>query len=297
LASALAAGGGVLVWDRAGPLPRWLVDDARRAGGLVRPLPGVFIDAARAADPEARRRAALAYSRGALSFTTALAVWGLIEEGPGAPIHVTVPRSSVVRSRAWMVVHRSPWADADTVPRRGLRVTRVERALVDSWSMLPLARRRDPVIRAVNERFTTAPRIEEAIADAPRLKGRAELRRLVGLLAAGCRSELEIWAHDRVFTGSGMPRFSRQVPITLGTRTVYLDVFAESERVNFELDGSTTHGDPHQREIDLRRDAALATRGILVVRFTHRRLVAEPESVRSEILAILRSRRPPSRPI
>ena len=291
MASALAAGGGVLVWDRAGALPRWVVDNALRSGRLTRALPGVFIDATQAADPEARRVAALAYTHGALSFTTALAVWGLLEEGPGAPVHVTVPRSRTIRSGAWLIVHRPHGTDAAAVLRRGLLVTRVEHSLVDAWSMLPRARRREPVIRAVNERYTTAARIGEAVADAPRLKGRAELRRLVGLLATGCRSELEIWGHDRVFTGRAMPRFSRQVPITLGARTVYLDVFAESERVNFELDGATTHGDPRQREIDLRRDAALAAGGILVVRFTHRRLLTEPEPVRSEVLAILRSRR------
>lgn len=76
----------------------------------------------------------------------------------------------------------------------------------------------------------------------------------------------------------------------LGLRTVYLDMFAERERVNIELDGSTTHGDPRQREIDLRRDAQLATIGILVVRFAHRRLVHEADAVRRETLAILATR-------
>ncbi|MEH1165115.1 hypothetical protein V6V47_06990 [Micromonospora sp. CPCC 205539] len=58
-----------------------------------------------------------------------------------------------------------------------------------------------------------------------------------------------------------------------------------------ELDGATTHGDPAEREIDLRRDALLATLGILVVRVTRRRLLASPAEVRSETLAILASRR------
>ncbi|MEU4473288.1 DUF559 domain-containing protein [Micromonospora sp. NPDC023888] len=46
----------------------------------------------------------------------------------------------------------------------------------------------------------------------------------------------------------------------------------------------------HEREIDLRRDALLATIGILVVRFTHRRLTADPAQVRRETLAILAAR-------
>jgi very-short-patch-repair endonuclease len=88
-----------------------------------------------------------------------------------------------------------------------------------------------------------------------------------------------------------MPTFQRQVRVQVGGRTMYLDVYAEPERVNIELDGATTHGDPRQREIDLRRDALLATLGILVVRFAHRRLVHEPTEVRREILAILANRR------
>ncbi|MEU1362940.1 DUF559 domain-containing protein [Micromonospora zamorensis] len=90
---------------------------------------------------------------------------------------------------------------------------------------------------------------------------------------------------------SGMPAFRRQMPIRVGRRTVYPDMFAERELVNIELDGATIHGDPRQREIDLRRDALLASIGILVVRFTHRRLVHEADAVRQETLAILATRR------
>ncbi|WUR57255.1 DUF559 domain-containing protein [Micromonospora chokoriensis] len=79
----------------------------------------------------------------------------------------------------------------------------------------------------------------------------------------------------------------------MGARTFYLDLFAEAERVNIELDGAISHGDPAEREIDLRRDALLATVGILVVRFTHRRLTANPLQVRQETLAILAARRRP----
>jgi very-short-patch-repair endonuclease len=91
-----------------------------------------------------------------------------------------------------------------------------------------------------------------------------------------------------------MPTFRRQVPIRLGRRTIYLDMLAERERVNIELDGATTHGDPRQREIDLRRDALLATVGILVVRFAHRRLVHEADEVRRETLRMTTDHRPGS---
>lgn len=87
-----------------------------------------------------------------------------------------------------------------------------------------------------------------------------------------------------------MPTFIRQARVRVGARTIYLDMFAAVERVNIELDGATSHGDPAEREIDLRRDALLATVGILVVRFSHRRLTAAPVQVRQETLAILANR-------
>ena len=82
-------------------------------------------------------------------------------------------------------------------------------------------------------------------------------------------------------------------PIRLGGRTIYLDVYAEVAGIDFELDGAAYHGDPVQRERDLRRDAALfAQHRITTVRYSHRRLTTEPETVRREVRAMLRGARP-----
>ncbi|PWU51403.1 hypothetical protein DLE60_32250 [Micromonospora globispora] len=289
-------------------VPESTLRGACHAGRLVRVLPEVYVDArlvpagvdgqsvlARLS-PELRRRAVLAYAhgRGALSSVTALDVWGLRAQPADEPVHLDVPADSGIRSRPHLVVHhRLGFAVArpHVVTRSGVPVVRLERALVDAWPELPPVDRPAPLIRAVNDRLTTPQRVFEALAAAPRLTDRAELRTLLAKLAAGCRSPLEIWGHDHVFTGPGMPVFQRQVRIQARGRSVYLDVYAEPERVDFELDGATTHGDRRQREVDLRRDALLATRGILVVRFAHRRLVHETDEVRREIVAILASRR------
>ncbi|MEV7327894.1 DUF559 domain-containing protein [Micromonospora sp. NPDC093244] len=171
-------------------------------------------------------------------------------------------------------------------------VTRLDRTLVDCWPLLPAVDRPGLVIRVVNDRLTTPQRLVAALAEVPRLTGRAAMRGLLDRLAAGCRSPLEIWGHDHVFIGPGMPAFARQARVRVGARTIYLDMFAETERVDIELDGATSHGNPAEREIDLRRDALLATVGILVVRFSHRRLLTDPAQVRQETRAILANRRP-----
>ncbi|MDG4834643.1 DUF559 domain-containing protein [Solwaraspora sp. WMMD1047] len=294
LAEAIAAGGGLV---RPGEVPRGMLGRAVRAGEVRRLLPGVYADARPANPaPELLHRAALAWAggRAALSHLTAMDVWGVRGQVAGEPVHLTVPAGAKPRVPAGFAVHQRLGfvpEPPQALHRSGLPVIRLERSLVESWPVLAPADRPEPVIRAVNDRLTTPARLSAALAELPRLAGRAELRTLLDRLAAGCRSMLEIWGHDHVFTGAEMPPMRRQVRIQVGTRRFYLDVYAERERVDFELDGATSHGDPRQREIDLRRDALLATLGILVVRYAHRRLIHEPAEVRREVLAILASRR------
>lgn len=242
------------------------------------------------------QRATLAWAggHGALSHLSALTVWGLRPEVVGDLVHLSAPASASPRTRPGVIVHRRRGLTIEppqVVVRRGLTVTRLEQALVDSWATMPPADRRALVIRAVNDWLTTPERLAAALERAPKLIDRAAFRHLLTRLADGCRSPLEIWGHEHVFTGPGMPAFRRQVPVRVGRRVVYLDMFAERERVNIELDGATSHGSPGHWEIDLRRDALLAAIGILVVRFTHRRLVQEIDDVRRETLAILATRR------
>jgi hypothetical protein len=122
------------------------------------------------------------------------------------------------------------------------------------------------------------------------LPDRAELLRLVNLLALGCRSELELWGHDWVFSGPDLPRIERNVPVRVDGRTIYLDTYCPEARVNFELDGAKYHTSARDRERDSRRDAALAAMGIMVVRFTHDQLVHHPEWVRAQVRAIVAAR-------
>ena len=135
------------------------------------------------------------------------------------------------------------------------------------------------------------PDLRHLLNQADHLTGRVALYALLEKLEAGCRSELELWGYDRVCTAPGMPVLRRQYPVRLGGHTIYLNVFAENGRTNFELDGTAWHGGVEQRERDLRRDARLAAMGILVVRFSHDRLTCEPDAVRRDALRILATRR------
>jgi very-short-patch-repair endonuclease len=122
------------------------------------------------------------------------------------------------------------------------------------------------------------------------VRDRAELRRLLDRLGAGCRSELELWGFERVFRGRAFAGAVWQHRVQAGGRAVYLDVAFPLVRVAVELDGAAWHGSYEQRERDIRRDAALAALGWVVLRVSHRRLHAEPDAVRREVLTVLQRR-------
>jgi hypothetical protein len=276
-----------------GTIPDHIVRHALRAGH-VRSLFGVLLAPDVARRRSGRWRAALLHagSCAALSHVTALEVWDLpvpkLDE-----VHVTTGRQRRLRVGG-IVAHRRRGFVAEpphVLVRQGVMVTGLERSLVDSWPMLDGDAQRAPLLQAVGRRMTTADRVLRALqADTPRLPDRARLREVLGKIAAGCRSELELWGYDHVFVGPGIPALERQVPVRIDDRTVYLDLFHRPTATNFELDGAKWHDRVSQRERDVARDAALATIGIHAVRFTHDRLMLEPEAVRRQVVAILASR-------
>jgi hypothetical protein len=167
----------------------------------------------------------------------------------------------------------------------------VEQAIVESWNLLPPVDQRVPAIVALRERRTTGKRLGIVLDEQPRVAGAAEMRHVFALGAAGCHSPLEMWGHEHVFSDPRLPPSRCQVPIELPGGRIYLDRLFEEELVNAELDGAAYHGEPGQRERDLRRDAALAALGYLVVRFSHLRLHGDPAGVIAELLSILAMRR------
>lgn len=263
-----------------------------RAGQLTLALPRTYADPDRLAQPGNRARVALTYAGpdSAVSHLTALAAWRLPGGDLAGPVHVTVPWQRRLRATRRIVVHRRCGFVAGApgvVVQGGLPTTSLELSVVDGWSVLPRQLRRAPVIAAVGDRRTTPDRLLDAVSTNLSLPGRAELLRLLNLLDRGCRSELELWGYDHIFTGPDMPALERNVPVRLGNRTVYLDTYCPAARVNFELDGAAWHTSPADRERDARRDAALAAIGIMVVRFTHDQLIRSPERVRAQIRAIV----------
>ncbi len=129
------------------------------------------------------------------------------------------------------------------------------------------------------------------LARHPRLAGRAELARLVALLADGCQSELEIWGCLQVLRGPGMPAFVQQRPVAVAGQTFFLDAAYDDVLLAVEMDGAARHGSRQQRERDIRRDALIATVGWQTLRFSFARMTRSPESCRREIRSVHAARR------
>ena len=264
------------------------------AGRLLRPHRGVLVLPARADEWETRALAAVAATGGTLSHTSALAVWRV---GPELlPVHVSVPVARSALHGAGLVVHRVE--DLLTDRLGPFPVTDLPRALVDTWGLAhgrsapPRAvdRARAAVIDCLRDRRVTAGHVRLASARRPTLPGRAALHQLLTLVERGCQSELEIWGVRKVLQGPGMPRFVQQHPVALPFGTVRLDAALPELRLAVEMDGMAFHDSPEARERDRRRDVALAARGWVVLRFSHRRLTTDPKGCRREILAVCAAR-------
>jgi very-short-patch-repair endonuclease len=261
------------------------------SGRLRRIQPGVYALPAVADDWRVRVEAAVQASGGVVSHRTALALWGLLP--PGGPVHLTVDFRRSGRGTPGVVLHRSRGL-ADTLRRvDGLPVTCVERAVVDAWGRPDDVRPADlraAAIAAVRRRMCSPRQLTTEIERRPCLPRGAALTTLVGLLAGGCQSELEIWGCLQVLRGPGMPAFVQQRPVTVAGRTCYLDAAYDAVLLAVEMDGAAWHGSREQREKDIRRDALLATVGWQTLRFSFRSLTGDPQACRQEIRAVHEAR-------
>ena len=275
---------------------RWI-----RSGDVVQLQPGVLCLPERAGDWSARAQAATTWAGGPLSHISALRACGLVSVESG-PIHVTVPVAPLPRGGSSVVAHRSD-RRLVTVQRGPLEAVAPERSLVDAWAWAHSPRRNDRV-------GTERPVVRQALIEAVRVRhvrsswvrrvseglgphaGRVELPALLDLVDGGCQSELEIWGVLQVLPAPPVvPRYVQQHRVVLPSgRRVDLDAAYVEARVAVELDGAAFHGSREARERDLRKDTALAAAGWIVLRFSHARLMADPEGCRREIVAALLAR-------
>ncbi|MGY1820903.1 DUF559 domain-containing protein [Geodermatophilus sp. SYSU D00079] len=297
LTALLAPYGVVRAVDLTGHVDRHTVGRWVAAGRLLRPYRGVVALPGSWDEWPTRALGAVLATGGTLSHGSALTVWRVRSGADEDAVHVSVPPGRRALSGRGLVVHRA----RDLAPDRigWFPVTPLARSLVDSWGWAhgragtrrSVDRARAAVIEALRDRRVGLRELRSDAARRPGLPGRRELDTLVKLIAQGCQSELEIWGVREVLRGPGIPPFVQQHAVDLPFGTVHLDAAVPELKVAVELDGAAFHGSAADRERDIRRDAALAARGWVVLRFSHRRLTREPDACRREIVEVCRARR------
>jgi very-short-patch-repair endonuclease len=262
---------------------------------LLRPYPGVVVLPDRWPEWPTRAMAAVLATDGVLSHTSGLAVWLVVPKD--GPIHISIPEDRRALKRGGLTVHRVRSLPVDRLGP--YPVTSLPRAVIDAWGLASgsAANRRAKeqmravVIETLRDRRVTVAQLRAELTARPALAGRRALTELLALVEQGCESELEIWGVRNVLRGPGMPRFVQQHPVAVPWGTVRLDAAVPELRVAVELDGAALYGSAAARERDTRRDAALTARGWVVLRFSYRRLMTDPEGCRREILEVCRARR------
>jgi very-short-patch-repair endonuclease len=260
---------------------------------LVRVFPRVYRLWDSADDDVTALRAALIHAgpQSALSHTTALAVWGVRDLD--RPLHLTVDERIRRAGAPGLIVHRRKTFDpesAQCVLRQGLRVTRLPRAVIDSWPLLTTTERRPFLLDLANRGLVTARQLDDALLERPNVGGRAMLRLTIDLIADGVRSELEAHGGLNVFRHRSLPRSVGQYRVQLPDKTVWLDRAWPEVKLAVELDGAQHHTSPEDRQRDLERDRHMATLGWVVLRFTFADVLRDPDGVRARILAVYRAR-------
>jgi len=274
-------------------VPATVLDGFIGRGTLTRVFPHVYVARGHRLDDDLLLRAALRHAGpgAAVSHTSALAVWGLVELR--RPVHLTVDQGVRRAGSQDLVVHRRLRFSAEPpqcVVRRGVPVTELARSLVDSWPLLPPADRRPLVLDAARRRLVTATGLIGALAERPNVGGHRTLAQAIDLVHDGCESELEALGVLGVFRHRSLPRSTGQYRLSLPEGTFRLDRAWPEVKLAVELDGARHHTSPEDRRRDLARDTALAAHGWVVLRFTYADVRRDPDLVRRRVLEVYRMR-------
>lgn len=268
---------------------RSALNNALTHGMVARILPGVYAGALHSRSTAVRAHAAQLWSGdGVIGGVSALFEWGLIDDPP-RNVHVWIAPDKRLRPPGWITVHRNAVPLAST--RRGaLTVSTPAFAIVQGLGDLRRDRRADAVYRAVRRRLVGVSQLRSALEKSPRVRARRDLERFIDAAERGAESYLEQHALAKVFNTAEFATLLRQHVIVHEGESFRLDLFDPLTKTAAEMDGEHVHADPAQWRKDIRRDAILATRGILTARYAFRTLIENPAWCRLNFTQILRAR-------
>jgi predicted transcriptional regulator of viral defense system len=228
-------------------------------------------------------------SGSAASHVSAAQVHGLLP-WRGRLVHVTSPRQPP--ERRGVVGHRSGQLHArDVVHVDRIPVTTIARTFVDAAGEVGRQGVERMWRRADELRVLDVHALMREVATGRR--GASLIRQVLatadeGLLGRITRSDLEILFLEAVRL-AGLPLPQTNASVDVGGVRREVDALWRGSRLAVELDGWETHGTRNSFEDDRRRDEQLVRAGYRTVRFTWRRVVADPAGVTATVRALLAS--------
>ncbi|EOD67194.1 hypothetical protein H480_17690 [Amycolatopsis vancoresmycina DSM 44592] len=205
----------------------------------------------------------------ALAGVTSLALHG-ISAADERQIHVMVPYSRRIRSRAGLVVHQGGFRDQDVIEIEGLTTFLLDRALADflcdgdkraAFPAVDEAMRGLPPDHAAKLRENVRDRLSE------RRDRRGIHRALMLLDLATGKAESPPESVLRLIVveaGFPVPEPQYQIATIDGRKLYVFDMAWPSRQIALEYDGFAAHEE--RREYDLERDERMAARGWITIR-------------------------------
>jgi very-short-patch-repair endonuclease len=223
-----------------------------------------------------------------ISHATAGAFWGfdpVSGAAPRRPTQVTVPHGRRRPSTDTVLVHQSL---RPCEPRlvEGLLVTPPARTAVDMALDLTTGSGVAAHLGRVLQRGRVSlDQLADELDQAPS-RGSRLPRAALADLAVGSRSAGESrLLHLMRRAGLPLPELNAPVSTSIGTR--YVDALWRELGKGVEVDGQAFHLDAESWQADLRRQNAIQSTGIVLLRIAARRLWTEPDAVIAEIRAFL----------
>lgn len=199
----------------------------------------------------------------ALSHTSAAALWGLPMSPTSMLPHITSQSTSNSTPKN-LIIHRTSLPAEHVTSINGLRVTTIERTIVDCLRLLPPAQG----LIFADSALTIGLNRELAIhinQELPSARFRQRAHDLLEFAALGAESPQE--SILRFHLGSvGWPGLETQVPVLTPIGWSYLDVGLLREKVGFEYDGMDKYSGDALRQEKI-REHSLRNEGWHIERF------------------------------
>lgn len=278
------------------------VDEAERAGlerwhlagkSWKRLGPRMYIWKGLDGDPRHTIDAARRRLPAGASFSGLTAAWlhGL-DVPPCDPIEATVPAGAGVSARAGMAIRRAELGKGDVVTVQGMPATSMLRTVAEVCSRLSLTEAVVIADAALHTGRVRRVQLESWAAAHAGGGGVRNLRRVLDLAEPAAESPMESRLRMVLMLG-GLPRPEAQVPIRdrWGRTIGRPDLYYSEQRLGIEYDGGV-HRDSLAE--DNRRQNRLLNAGVRLLRFTAADVLGSPESVVSQVAAVLAGPQSPS---